>query len=713
MQIVIRVELLGFIEELKRRKVFKVAVAYVVATWFLIEVAATLFPTFGAPEWILKVFSAVLLLGFPVVLVFAWVFDITPDGVKRTPDIVEDREPATALKGKLPVYITVAALTVLMAFAINHYVFPTAEPVDTAPPPVEAQLSIAVLPLINMSAISDNAYFANGVHEEILTYLSYIDGLKVTSRTSTMKYLGSVLSINEIGQELNVRYVVEGSVRRVDNHVRVTVQLIDAETDTHLWASNYDRDLVDVFAVQSAVAKEISDSIHLEIQPETIGVLSDMPTQSVKAYDLYMKAKSIDRTERETEDSLARTRDLLEQAVKEDPNFVEAWGFLNEIYDHIIRNMLMNDWYAGDGNEAMMQDLTIASKQALDKAVSLDPDNVETLLAQASDYVAEQDGGFFRAQRKLTLDRALELYPDDPLVNYTLAWWYELGGDLINADIAFRKAIELDPFNARILSGALNHYTNNVENADISRRLLERLDNSLGGSNRWETSRVLVQQIVATADEGIVDEYIRNQGLDLRKVSPFSAGSVIAISGMGIAEILEFEDEISIDENSNEALLSKYVDINLVLLDYYRQEENLEKVRKIAEQILSINRVNGSTFVWIQPNLDLARVSAFLAMGDQVNAEQTVDMMLNNQSGSYDPWGAMAALALAKIDPDRAVELIMADRAGGNSWDGTDWVALHYRYNMNLVQHPDMKAFYIEEGKWVEYLAKRIPGYLD
>ena len=687
--------------------------AYVVVSWFLIEVAATLFPTFGAPEWILKVFSVVLLLGLPVALIFAWVFDMTPDGVKRTPDLDDVAKSDTALKGKLPIYITAVVLTVMMGFALNYYVLPKTESVEAAIQPVEKQLSIAVLPLVNMSAISDNAFFANGVHEEILTYLSYIDDLKVTSRTSTMKYLGSTLSISEIGKELMVRYVLEGSVRRVDNHVRITVQLIDAETDTHLWASNYDHDLIDVFAVQSAVAREISDSIHLEIQPETVGVLSDMPTQSVKAYDLYIKAKSIDRTERETEYSLTRTRALLEQAVKEDPNFVEAWGFLNETLDHIIRNMLTQDWFAGDGFEEMMQEVTIASKQALDKAVSLDPDNVETLLAQASDFVAEQDGGFFRAQRKLTLDRAIELYPDDSMVNYTLAWWYELGGDLVNADMFFRKAIELDPFNARILAGALNHYTNNVDNADISRQLLERLDNSLGGSNQWEKSRVLIQQVVATADESTIDEFIRNEGLDLRKVTAFNVGALISISGMDTGKILEVEDEISIDENSNEVLVQKYIDINLVLLDYYQQEENSEKVGKIAERILSINGVSGNAFVWIQPNIDSARVSAYIAMGDQVNAAQTVDMMLDNQSSNYDPWGAMGAVTLAKIDPDRSVELIMADRAGENSWDGTDWVALFYRYNMNLVQHPEMKAFYLDEGKWVDYLAKRIPGYLD
>ena len=705
---------MGFIEELKRRKVFKVAVAYVVVTWLLIQVADTLFPTFGAPEWVLRIFSIVLFLGFPVALIFAWIFDVTPEGVKRTPDADKTDVTAATKGGKLSIYITGGVLVLFVALVLNYYLNPTSEPDEIiSSPVVEDQLSIAVLPLINMSAISDNAFFANGVHEEILTYLSYIDDLEVTSRTSSMQYLGSLLSVSEIGQELNVRYVVEGSVRRVDNHVRVTVQLIDAATDRHLWASNYDRDLIDVFAVQSSIAKEITDSIHLEIQPETVGVLSDMPTQSVKAYDLYMKAKSIDRTERETEDSLTRSRQLLEQAVKEDPNFVEAWGFLNEIYDHTIRNMLMGDWFAGDNYEELLQELTIASKQALDKAVSLGPDNLETLLAQASDYVAEQDGGFFRAQRKLALDRAMELYPDDALVHYTLAWWYEIGGDWQSADIAFRNAIELDPFNARILTGAIAFYSSNVADAAITAQLLERLDNSLGGSGRWEKSRVLVQQILVTVDEGLINEYIQIEGLDLSQVGNFGAGILISVSGMDIEKLLEIEDKISIDENTYEGLISNYKDINLILLDFYRQENNIEKTKTIAERILTINKVIGREPRLIQPNLDEAMVVAYLAIDDQINAKQTVDMMLNSRSDTYDPYGITGVLALAKIDPDRAVQLILADRASENSWSGTDWIAMLYRYHMNLVQHPDLKAFYIEEGKWVDYLAQRIPGYLD
>ena len=196
---------MSFIEELKRRRVFKVAVAYVVVTWLLIQVAATLFPTFGAPEWILRIFTSILFLGFPVAIIFAWIFDVTPEGVKRTSESDATHAVVASKGGKLPVYITGAVLVLFVALVLNYNLKPGADSAETVvPPEVEDQLSIAVLPLINMSAISDNAFFANGVHEEILTYLSFIDNLQVTSRTSSMKYLGSLLSVGEIGKELKV-----------------------------------------------------------------------------------------------------------------------------------------------------------------------------------------------------------------------------------------------------------------------------------------------------------------------------------------------------------------------------------------------------------------------------------------------------------------------------------------------------------------------------
>lgn len=184
--------------------------------------------------------------------------------------------------------------------------------------------SVAVMPFVNMSSHEENEYFAGGIHEDVLTNLSRIRDLQVKSRTSMLKYAASEMSLSEIGKEMQVDYLVEGSVRRIGNHVRVTVQLIDASNDNHLWANNYERELVNVFATQSALAREISNSLHMQIQPESVEELEGMPTASVKAYDLYIRAASIEKTEGETEENMIRRRAMLEQAVAEDPDFVEA-----------------------------------------------------------------------------------------------------------------------------------------------------------------------------------------------------------------------------------------------------------------------------------------------------------------------------------------------------------------------------------------------------
>ena len=201
-----------------------------------------------------------------------------------------------------------------------------------------------------------------------------------------MRYVNSEMKLTEIARDLGVRYIVEGSVRRVANHVRVTVQLIDASNDTHLWANNYDRELIDVFATQSAVAKEISNSLHLEIQPETVGKLSDMPTHSDKAYDLYIKAKSIDRSDPESETSMSRQIELLEQAVQIDPNFVEAWGYLNEAYDHSFRNINSANWFGGESEaqKSLLADFTEKAKRSLDKSIALDLDPLHARIISGS-----------------------------------------------------------------------------------------------------------------------------------------------------------------------------------------------------------------------------------------------------------------------------------------------------------------------------------------
>ena len=255
------------------------------------------------------------------------------------------------------------------------------DPVMAAPPPhetsvskAEVDLSIAVMPLVNMSSNRENSYFADGVHEDLMTNLTRVQGLEVVSRTTVLRTAADALTLAEIGERLNVRYVVEGSVRRIGNHVRVTVQLIDAREDRRLWASNFERELVDVFATQSELAKEISDSLHLQIQPETVGELTNMPTHSVLAYDLYYKSLSLQKTEDRIRDSMIRQIDLLEQAVEEDTDFVEACGVLKRRYDFMSNRVGSQGWLAvtPEDRAAMRQAYRAKSDRALTKAVALD-----------------------------------------------------------------------------------------------------------------------------------------------------------------------------------------------------------------------------------------------------------------------------------------------------------------------------------------------------
>jgi TolB-like protein/cytochrome c-type biogenesis protein CcmH/NrfG len=514
------------IDELKRRNVFRVGAAYVLLGWIVVQVTDTVSPALNLPDWTLPFVTWMGIVGFPFALFLAWAYELTPDGIKREAGVDRTESMTDTTGRKLDV-----ALIALLVIAIGFIAWDTFsdtqdEATQLADAPSAAvnadgiQLapdSIAVLPLINMSAETDNAFFAGGVHEEILTNLSRIEGLRVVSRTTALRYMNADLSLRDIGRELDVRYIVEGSVRRIENHVRITVQLIDAVDDAHLWANNYDRELVDVFATQSEVAREITNSLHLEIKPETVGTLDDMPTRSVRAYDLYLKAKSIERSEYPSESTLQRQRELLEAAVAEDPDFVEAWGYLNEVLDDSARTIIQFEWF-GDTEakrESSFADIRLAAERALEKAVALDPDNIETLLAQASDFVAEQEDTAYRTGRKRFIDRAIELEPNNAFAWYVLAWWYRIEGDDRVATPHFHKALELDPFHARIVSGSLEHFRL-LGDQEMTAQLFERLaqiapekgdDETLGEISAFSRLSNLMVQFGETADESIIEKY--------------------------------------------------------------------------------------------------------------------------------------------------------------------------------------------------------------
>ena len=247
---------MNFFAELKRRNVYKVAVAYVVVAWLLIQVATQTFPFFEIPNWIVRTVILVLCLGFPVALVLAWAFDLTPEGLKRTDS--EEKQPARAA-GRTWIYIAVvgALLSVALIF-VGRYTAPGKQDATSADPLAK---SIAVLPFENLSENKENAYFVDGVQDEVITRLAKIGQLRVISRTSTQRYKTRPSNLAEIAHELGVSHLVEGTVQRVGDRVRINVQLIRAANEGHLWAEIYDRNLTDIFAVQTELATRIAQSL--------------------------------------------------------------------------------------------------------------------------------------------------------------------------------------------------------------------------------------------------------------------------------------------------------------------------------------------------------------------------------------------------------------------------------------------------------------------
>ena len=318
----------GLFGELKRRNVYKVAVAYGVVGWLLIQVATQVFPFLEIPNWTIRLIIFLTAFGFPVALIIAWAFELTPEGIKRTE--AADAAQQHSRGGVWIAVVVVAATLSLGLFLLGRYSAGRATPqVTETPTAPNPQKSIAVLPFENLSEEKANAFFADGVQDEILTDLSKIADLKVISRSSVMHYRsGLERNPRKIGEELGVAHVLEGSVQRAGNRIRVNAQLIDARNDTHLWAQTYDRDLSDVFAIQSEIAKTIADQLQAKLSPQEKSAIQRPPTSDIAAFDLYTRARNLWLTawgSSTGKDDLLQAADLLNQAVARDPSFFDAW----------------------------------------------------------------------------------------------------------------------------------------------------------------------------------------------------------------------------------------------------------------------------------------------------------------------------------------------------------------------------------------------------
>jgi len=319
---------MGLVSELKRRNVFRVAIAYAVAAWLLIEVSATTFPMLRLPEWTATFVAVLLMIGFPVALIFAWAFELTPQGLKKEKDV--DRSLSiTDVTGRKLDYLTIAVLALVLSyFAFDKFVLDPSRDAELIQTTTTADKSIAVLPFVNMSDDPDNEYFSDGIAEELLNVLVKVDGLRVASRTSSFSFKGKDINIPGIAKELNVDHVLEGSVRKAGNTVRITAQLIDVRTDRHLWSESYDRELDDIFEIQDEISGHIVRALKVALgagKQETMAH-AQKPTENLEAYEQYLRGRYF--WQRRGEDNIRHAIDLFERATALDPQFARAWSSL-------------------------------------------------------------------------------------------------------------------------------------------------------------------------------------------------------------------------------------------------------------------------------------------------------------------------------------------------------------------------------------------------
>src|SRR5438874_7240799 len=321
-----------FLTELKRRKVYRVAVAYAIVAWLLIQAASILFPTFEAPLWVMKAFVTAVILGFPVALILAWAFELTPEGLRRSEEVAprESKTPKPGSKWTAIIVIAAVLAAALLAFQfVRTRRSPAIESPKQTAPTATLDKSVAVLPFENLSSDKENAFFAQGIQDEIITTLSSISALRVISRTSTVRYNSAPENLPETARQLRVSNVLEGSVQKVSDRVHINVQLIQADTDAHLWAQSYDRQLTDIFSVEAEVAKSIADSLQATLSPQEKARVETKPTSNADAYVLYLRGREYQTRPDNLLQDFKSAINLFDQAVKLDPKFALAHARLS------------------------------------------------------------------------------------------------------------------------------------------------------------------------------------------------------------------------------------------------------------------------------------------------------------------------------------------------------------------------------------------------
>jgi TolB-like protein len=441
----------NFFTELKRRNVYKVAVAYAVVAWLLIQAASILFPTFEAPGWMMKVFVAVVAAGFPIALILAWAFELTPEGLKRTEFAGE--LPKKSARSHVWIYVVVIAGAISVSlFFLGRY---TASFRAGAQQTGSFEKSIAVLPFENLSDDKANVYFATGIQDEIMTRLAKIADLKVISRTSTQQYQSKPGNLSQIAKQLGVAHVLEGSVQKVGDQVRVNVQLIRADHDSHLWAETYDRKLTDIFGVESDVAKSIAQALQAKLNGHEEQAFGAKPTSNPEAYDAYLRGLAAEGESIRSVYPIQKAISFYKRAVHLDPNFALAWSKLSGAHSSLYPSFA---------------DSTEEAKRALEAAQKLQPDSPETLLALAQyQYFEVHD---YDAARTTFL-RVGKMLPGSSEIPAALGQIARRQGNWDKAVAYYNQALVLDPRNVELLTEAADNF-DDLRRFDDALKLYDR-----------------------------------------------------------------------------------------------------------------------------------------------------------------------------------------------------------------------------------------------
>jgi TolB-like protein len=478
-----------FFAELKRRKVFRVAGIYGIVSFGVLQAADLMLPRLGVPDWTVTFMVALVFLAFPVALILAWAFEVTPDGVRRTGDAeigeIEGIIAQPASKRWPAGLLGLVGVAALVAGA--WWVGRTTAPGDdvTAPGSAEARLafapgdddrpSIAVLPFVNMSSDEEQEYFSDGMTEEILNSLANIDQLRVAGRTSAFAYKDRTIDLREIGNQLGVRYLLEGSVRKAGDQLRITAQLIEATDGSHLWSHQYDRQLEDVFAIQTEIATAIADALTVPLGLEANEQLVT-PTGDLAAYDLYLAGRA--KLRQRGWEVLEAIR-FFEAAVARDSAWAPAWAALAEAREIRVWYLPTFDLEGGEPLEDQVAGSLRASEVAARRALDLDPENASALVALGS---VHRDRGEWEAA-EATYQQALSLDPDNAEAHQQYAELHSMQGRVAEAVREADRAVLLDPAPIRfaILGTALILDDRFHEAADVFRILIDRYPDDARG----------------------------------------------------------------------------------------------------------------------------------------------------------------------------------------------------------------------------------------